>query len=133
MSTVKFYNIGLGLIFTVVLSFCLLSSQPSRAAEDKNALVREQLAVTQQSCPAGPSQRDCIYAYRKADTESYDAANPAESKEDEDFRACTTPRALELETQYVLDMLQLGEQEWDARGERFNNDVQENWKRCGNR
>lgn len=130
MSTVKFSNNGFALLFTCALSFWL-SSQTAQADEEKNAVIRAQLAVTRQSCPSGPTQRHCIYAYRKADTERYDAEHPATSKEDEAFRACTTPRALELETQYILDMLQLGEQDWDARSEKFTTDVQENWKRCG--
>jgi hypothetical protein len=96
-------------------------------AETDFAGIRVQLADVMKACPAGPAQRQCIYDFRKAGTEAWNAAHP---EQDGEFRACTTPKALEMETQYYMDMLILPESQWTARVDRLNAEAAANWDSC---
>ncbi len=116
----------------LVASVLLASAAAAQPALAQDALSETRTAIGQimARCPAGDGQRACIYKLQKIDTELYDIAHPPSDAKQVAFRACTTPKALDLQTDFIVDLLKLKENQWPQRMDTLQRDAQANWTAC---
>jgi len=123
-------GMNMNIKFLIVVSAIASAVAFPALAEDQFAETRAQLAAVVTHCSEGATQRACISDLRTADTALYDFIHPPRDEKDRAFRACTKDKAIELETQFIVDLMQLQENQWAKRFAVMQNDVQANWISC---